>query len=269
MNMVNMDARAMAQRIRSMRKYQALDIPEETLADLITRELAQSISPKKAEQKVREKLHQIIAPYLGDPDYNAAMIQLESAAAAGGDALRVWALEMLSSHASTRERIPWMAAFYEKIFSFTSVPDSIADLACGMNPFALPWMNLPKTTRYFAYDLHAPRVKLIDRFLSLAERDGLAVQRDILVSPPEETVDIVFFFKEAHRFEARRRGSCAEFFRRANTHWIVVTLPTENLTGTHQMRQRQLSLVEKAVAGSNWQLNSFEVGNEMVFCIKK
>ncbi len=55
----------------------------ETLRDLLEQELPRHRSPKEAIRAVREKLHHIVAPYLGDPDYDAAAIALENAFQSG------------------------------------------------------------------------------------------------------------------------------------------------------------------------------------------
>ena len=51
---------------------------------------------------------------------------------------------------------------------------SILDLACAMHPFAHPWMNLPPDCPYLAYDLHQPRVDLINHFFQTAGINGQA-----------------------------------------------------------------------------------------------
>lgn len=256
-------------RILENRKYRDLNMPAETVKDLLRRELSRAKDLKTAEKNAREKLHQIIAPYLGDPDYAQAQRTLAAAQAGGVAALRVWCLEMLAAHTSSKERIPVMERFYRQIFDVTGLPNSIQDLACAMNPFAIPWMNLPETVVYRAYDLHSPRVALIQCFLRAWGLPPLAFVRDILLEPPQEQTEVTFFFKEAHRFEARRKGSCAEFFRRLQTNWIVVSLPSENLTGQHQMRDRQRRLIDDAVKGEDWTVIPLEIEKEMVFCIRK
>ena len=59
----------MSERVLASRKYSAMDLPRETIEDLIRQEMAAGKHPGEVEKSMREKLHQIIAPYLGDPDY--------------------------------------------------------------------------------------------------------------------------------------------------------------------------------------------------------
>jgi len=114
--------------------------------------------------------------------------------------------QLLLSHVSTRERWPILVDFYQQIFEITGMPHSIMDLACGMNPFALPWMGLPKNVEYHAYDLNEPRIKLINHFFSAYGLPELADHRDFLIHKPEISADATFLFKEVHRLENREKG---------------------------------------------------------------
>ena len=263
------DIDQMTERVLSSRKYSAMDLPPETVRDLIRQEIAAGKPPKEVEKSMREKLHQIIAPYLGDPDYPLEEERLAAAAAEGEDAVRDWCLRMLSVHASSRERIPHMTEFYQAIFGRIGVPESVLDVACAFNPFAFPWMGLPKTTAYHAYDLHTPRVHLINSFFKVYGMEPLAETKDILLNPPEAIADTAFFFKEAHRFESRKKGCNRNFWISLPVKTIVVTLPAENLTGQHQMRDRQRSLIEKNIDGLGWTYEETEIAGEMIFIIDK
>ena len=263
------DIERMTERVLHSRKYAGMELPADTIRDLIRQEAAAGRSAKDTESSMREKLHQIIAPYLGDPDYESEERALEEAAAQGEDALRDWCMHILSVHTSSRERIPQMEAFYRAIFGLIGAPKSILDVACAFNPFAFPWMGLPKDTAYYAYDLHTPRVRLLNSFFRAYGIEGRAEVRDILLDPPDIPADTAFFFKEAHRFESRKKGCNRNFWISLPVRSIVVTLPAENLTGTHQMRDRQRSLIEKNIEGLDWQVEETEIAGEMIFIIKK
>lgn len=263
------DIDAIAERILHSRKYESLSIPPETVHKLIEQEAPLFRSAKETEKAVREKLHQIIAPYLGDPDYAAEEAALLEAAASGETALNDWCLKLLAIHSSSRERISVMAEFYRRILEVIGKPRTILDLACAYDPFSFPWMGLSKETAFHAYDLVTPRVGLINSYFKANGMQPLAEVRDILLDPPQITADAAFFFKEAHRFESRKKGCNREFWKALKVEYIVVTLPAENLTGQHQMRERQRSLIEKNTEGCGWTVSESEVSGEMIFIIKK
>ena len=256
--------------IRSSRKYRGLDLPESTLRDLVERESLLSRSAKEIEQAVREKLHNIVAPYLGDPDYARDSLAMQATFShADPAAIQEFCLQILSSHASTRERIPLLADFYTQIWQITGRPAVLLDLACGLHPFGLPWMQLSAETSYFAFDLHHPRVELIRNFFTIYGQAGAAIHQDILVRPPELEADVAFFFKEAHRFEQRQKGCNRAFWQALKVRWLLVSLPVANLTGRHDLLEKQRKLVYSTLEGLDWPVQELQIGNEMVFCIRK
>ena len=256
--------------LASSRKYHGIHLPRETLCDLLEQELPRHRSPKEAIRAVREKLHHIVAPYLGDPDYAAAAIDLENAFQSGNPVeIQSACAVLLNQHASMRERLPHLVEFYRAIFDVTGKPGVILDLACGIHPLGFPWMGLPHTVRYHAWDLHQPRVALLNRFFRLQGLEELAFHGDILVNPPQTPADVAFFFKEAHRFEQRRRGCNREFWQAIRTRWLVITLPARSLTGHRLLADQHRRLVLETIRGLSWSLTELEVGGEMIFCLQK
>lgn len=256
--------------ILSSRKYRRLGIPPATVQDLLERELAAGRSPKEALKAARRKLHNIVAPYLGDPDYTAAALALDKAYAQGGPAaLKDVCARLLGEHASTRERLPWLETFYERLFALTGKPAALLDLACGLNPLSFPWMGLPLGVPYHAYDLHAPRVALINHYFELQGLQPLAEVRDVLLSPPQVAAPVAFFFKEAHRFEQRRHGANRAFLEALHVHWLLISLPASSLTGRRDLSEGQRRLVHQAVAGHPWRAAELQIGEEMIFAIER
>lgn len=251
------------------RKYRGLNLPAETVRDLLEQELPRHRSGRDALKAVRHKLHTIVAPYLGDPDYDRVVSDLRAAAAAGPDALRAACTAVLAAHASTRERLQVLDDFYPRLFAVTGQPRSILDLACGLNPFSWPWMGLPASTQYHAYDIHAPRVAAINTFFETQGLAPLAEVRDVLVRPPEIEADVAFLFKEAHRMEERQRGCSRGLWRALNIRWLLVSLPAESLSGKFQLADRQRALVQQAIGDAGWPVTELVFGSEIVFCIEK
>ena len=249
------------------RKYRSLGLPRETVRSLLAQSLTKTGNLREAVDETRAKLHNIIAPYLGDPDYAAASLELASLPPEAD--LREFSRRMLASHASTRERLPLLPDFFPRLWEVTGVPHAILDLACGLNPFALPWMALPTDCAYHAYDLHAPRVALINAYLTHIKREPQAEVRDILLDPPQIQADVALFFKEAHRFEQREKGCNRAFWQALHVNWLLVSLPTENLTGTHSKLEQHRSLVRDTLSGLDWTVTEALFPGELVFCIRK
>ena len=263
-------AALLADRLADSRKYRRLAIPRETLLDLITKASRTHSSAREVEEVVRRKLHNLVAPYLGEPDYALLQSRITDLPLdLHADAVNHFCLEVLNTHASTRERVPINAEFYSRIYDCAGIPSVILDLACGMNPFALPWMNLPLSTQYFAYDLHQPRVDLINTFFKHFGQAGCAIHQDILLEPPADPSATVLFFKEALRFEQRETGSVRSFLQRLASRQILLSLPVETLSGRRSMLEQDRRLVAAACADTDWQVSELILSTEIVFFIRK
>ena len=238
------------ERVLKAHKYRETGLNPQTVLDLIDQEASRQPSEKALYKAVRTKLHNIVAPYLGDPDYARLTEKLDALANPTLDSpeLRAICLEALKAHASTAERIPEQEALYQRLFAATGQPETILDLACALHPLAFPWMGLPLTTAYYVYDIVQPRVDFINHFFEVLGMAPLAENRDILVNPPEIEADLGIFFKEAHRFEKRQPGCNREFWASLNVKTLAVSLPTQNLAGTHSLLDLHRQLVEANLA---------------------
>jgi len=260
---------SLAVNILSSRKYRDLGLPVETVCNLLEQELPRHRSQKDALDAVRQKLHNIVAPYLGDPDYPEAARKLEQAfASPDPEAVRQACRATLAAHASTRERLALLDGFYSRLWQVTGLPRTLLDLACGLHPFSFLWMRLPLSTCYYAYDIVRPRVDLINRYFSLQGLQPLAAVQDILVEPPAVEADVALFFKEAHRFEQRQHGCNRPFWQALRVSWLLVSLPTESLAKKHNLLEGHRRLVYNTLDGLNWPVTELEFEGEIVFCIE-
>ena len=259
------------QKILANRKYRRLNVREETLQDLMRQVQQEGVPPRQVEKAVREKLHHIVAPYLETVDYAVESEMLESIPAGNEQALREFAAKMLRSHTSTAERMPVMETLYAFVSEQLPQKDAltILDLACAANPFALPWMHLPVGTRFLAYDLNGARVDLLNRFFQKYDLNAQAFHQDILVDVPQEPADAALFFKEAHRFEQRQKGSTRIFLEQLQIPLVFLSLPARSITGRHDLRDKHTKLVMQAMDGTGWQLQIKEFGEEILYCIRK
>jgi 16S rRNA (guanine(1405)-N(7))-methyltransferase len=259
---------ALLARILDTRKYRDSGLNPETVLDLIDQLAPKQTSEKALYKDVRRRLHNIVAPYLGEPDYAALTGRLDALEDTSPDSLelRAFCRGVLGEHASTAERIPHLDIFYEKLFAATGTPASILDLACGLHPLGLPWMNLPQTTEYHAYDILQPRIDFLNRFLHAFGMAPLAENRDILINPPELEADLGLFFKEAHRFEKRQPGCNRDFWASLRVDILAVSLPTENLAGTHSLLDQHRRLVEENLSGTGIR-EEIQIENEVIFLI--
>ena len=258
--------------ILNSRKYRDLDIPCETVMQLLRLEIEKSGKLKSAIKNTKQKLHNIVAPYLGDPDYEEAVKQLNFVMETNNpEKEREFCRKMLNSHASTRERLPQLTDFYHSIFEITGKPASILDLACGLHPFSIPWMNLPELEKYCAYDLHQPRILLLQTYFDSKSWDGIALHQDILVEAPKEQAEVAFLFKETHRMESREKDCNVRLWDALQVDWLVVTLPAISLSHHHDLRKKHIAMVDDLLEKTHtlWNRIDIEVNQELIFCLQK
>jgi 16S rRNA (guanine(1405)-N(7))-methyltransferase len=255
--------------IKQSRKYR--DTSEETIRQLAVEAVIEHKKPKPAEKAVRKRLHSIMAPYLGDPDYAVAR-ELLTDSFVGGDekVIRAACRDLMYTHLSTRERLPILDAFYRDIFAVTGPPRRLLDIACGLNPLAFPWMGLPAAgTDFIAYDIHEPRVDFLNHYFILQGLPPLAYVKDVAVGAPSESGDVALFLKEMPRFERNYPGRGRALLDAINARWLVVSFPTISTHGGRNLTNRYREFFHQIIDGSGWATTELLFDTELVFCAEK
>ena len=263
--------------IKQSRKYG--DTSEATIRQLAEEAARQHKKPKAAIKAVRARLHSIMAPYLGDPDYAAMARQLGEAFAANDqERINQLCLASLDAHLSTRERLPIMADFYREIFAVTGQPQAILDIACALNPLALRWMfpnvsnQLPvisKQLRFYAYDIHEPRIAFINHYLQLEGLAPLARVQDVAMQFPQEQADVALFLKEMPRFTRNYGDLGRPLLQSLNVRWLVLSYPSISTHGGRNLTSRYRDFMHQLIDGLNWPLTELLFEGELVFIIQK
>ena len=254
--------------IANSKKYRSMKIPRETILDLLQIELARHSKKAEAIKMVKAKLHNITAPYLDELDYTKAALELKQVFSnMDRKSIEDICIQFLQAHHSTNERIPYMKEFYAYISNKIGNSCSILDLACGLNPFVIPLVEFPSSISYFAYDIHSPRIELINNFFSGLGIHGIAETRDILIQPPLQKATTAFLFKEAHRMEKRRNGASRDLLRSLNVDHLFISLPNHSLNGKYDLRDRMRRLTKNSIQGLGSILEIEDFPSEMLFYI--
>jgi len=268
MNIEDINIQEMAAKVLESKKYRESGVNTHMIEDLILQEVPKHRSQKLLLKAVRTKLHNIVAPYLGEPDYKELTEQLSHIPTSSLDSpeMRAFCLSALTQHASTRERNPYLETFFTRLFKKTGKPETILDLACGLHPLSFPWMGLPGSVKYHAYDIIQPRIDFLNHFFQKIGLDGLAENRDILVNPPQLHANLGLFFKEAHRFEKRQPGCNRQFWASLKVDHLAISLPTQNLSGTHSLLDQQRRLIQQNLP-DDVQVEELLFKDEIIFLI--
>ena len=252
------------------KKYRDSGLNRDTIRDLLLQEAPQHQSSKKLLKSVKRKLHNIVAPYLGEPIYDTLTNQLAQidTPSANSSEIKAFCKTVLAEHASTKERLPHLEEFYGSLFEEIGKPKILLDLACGLHPLAFSWMGLPLTTQYHAYDIIQPRIAFINYFFRTLGLNPLAENRDILVRPPKIRADLALILKEAHRMEKRQPGCNKALWASLDVETLAVSLPTQNLSGTHSLLVQHRALVYTNLPEKR-SVDELLFEDEIVFLIRK
>jgi 16S rRNA (guanine(1405)-N(7))-methyltransferase len=254
--------------IKHSKKYR--ETYEGTIRGLVEVESRQHGTRKQVEKAVRRRLHEIVAPYVGDPNYDAAEVALREAFRAGDEAAeRDACAHVLRAHASTRERLAILDRFYGAVFDVTGLPATILDVACALNPLTFPWMGLPCGVAYHAYDLHERRVGFINTYFALQGLAPLAKVQDVALELPRERGDVALFLKELPRFERNYGGRGLALLEALRVRWLVVSFPTKSLHGGRSLVVRYRRFFSELIAGKGWPATELTFENELVYCVDK
>ena len=265
---------AFVQEVRATRKYRRLC--EDTIRDVIETALPRYKRTRYAVRVARTKLHRIQAAYLGR-DVLAEHIEGVRGAHQTGDrrVLEAICLRLMQDHASTRERIGLLGHFYRDIFGVTGVPRTVLDVACGMHPLSIPWMELPGEAVYHAYEIDADLVDGLNGFLDAIGLGGRGVERlvrlqDVICTPPAERGDLAFLMKMVPCLERREKGIAVGLIAALRVRHVVVTFPVRSLAGrSKHMPEFYARTFTEMVAGRGWELVPVPMDGELVFVVDK
>lgn len=260
---------------------------------LAMRELAARKSLKEAIKATKNKLHQIAGAYVerqmnvadwlqrlqahdvprDSSTYHEALVQAALANprfAHCSEAFFRVSLDLMASHASTRERLPVMQRFYAEIFAGLPSIRSVLDVGCGLNPLAIPWMPLSIDAVYYASDIDKTIVEFIRRYLALARVPGDAEVRDQVTAPGGPSVDLALALKLLPVLEQIERGAAARLLDALNALFILVSYPVHTLGGRRKgMSGTYERQMESLLVGRQWQVQRFVFPGELAFLIKK
>lgn len=214
---------ALLDKLSKSKKYS--DVCPDTLRRVIVECEDRYKKPKELEKAVRERLHGITGAF-NDLDSRAFA---DAARLYEDDAL----LEsILRRHASTRERLPLssMDGLYRRIFAATGEPESILDLACGLNPVYLAERTQDRCA-IVGVDISAGCVSILNHALGAENVSG--IQADLLCEGaiPAERFHMALLFKILPLLERQRPGAAMDVMSAVNAQFLIVSFPTRTLGG--------------------------------------
>jgi 16S rRNA (guanine(1405)-N(7))-methyltransferase len=227
----------------------------------------------EAVKRTKRGLHEIYGAYLpaSQPDYPGLLGKLQ-AAASGGDrqAVRQVLRAAMTIHASTRERLPYLEAFYDEIFSRVPAPATVCDLACGFNPLAVPWMPLPPAVTYQASDIDGRLVQFVGSALGVLGFAGRAEVVDLIDEPAAQRADLTLLLKALPCLERQQAGAGWALLDAIDSPVLVVTFPTKSLGQRSKgMFQTYSAAFEAYLSDRPWRAEQAEIRGELIYVVRK
>ena len=266
-----LDPKKLAEEIAETKKAKFMD--RELIRQVLSRELRNSKNRKEVVKNVKSKLYQVSGAFRNDNlDYSSLKEKLEEITPDTPDEeLKTVCREIMHTHASTRERAEILDELYGEIFRDIPQPKTICDLACGLNPFSIPWMPLEPGFRYEAFDLFSDMSDLLNCFFEKREIYGSASQANLLYGMPGGPYDLAFLFKvipcleQIDKFGGRRMLKQLSYSAR----YAAVSFPGASLSGKEKGMPRNYEVhFMNIVEQDDWEIRKIKFPSELVFVLK-
>lgn len=264
------DIQAVSQMIQKKSKYSQIDA--RFVEHLAQNELEKGRSVKDAVKAVASKLHQVAGAYFVRPPlYELLHKQIRNLPAEmDSPETQAFCREVMASHSSTRERLPILERFFSETLETIAPVSSILDLACGMNPLALPWMPVRENVSYYGCDIYTDLVDLLTVFSK-----HFGIQSDFSVCNLidmtfKHTAKVAFLLKTLPCLEQLEKGIEAELLETIPADFLLISYPIRSLGGRSKgMRKNYEQQFWELVKGRGWQVTQYEFPDELAFLVKK
>lgn len=256
--------------VLSSPKYR--NISPDLVRSVGARELAKGRDHREAVKATKTKLHQAVGAYSGGSTrYDRWLDELRRAYDSGKheDVLRV-NTEVMRSHSSTRERLPILEKFYATTLGNLAPIRSVVDIACGLNPLALPWMPLAGGAEYHAYDVDQSMTGFLSGFLAIANVRGGAQTLDVTRELPDRGADVALLLKAVPCLEQLDPSAGLRLLDGLDSRHLLVSFPVRSLGGRSKgMARTYEARFAELIADRNWSVRRFEFATELAFLVTK
>jgi 16S rRNA (guanine(1405)-N(7))-methyltransferase len=260
----------LVEQVRQGGRYQ--EIEPDMIRSIGRRELRDRRNLREAVKATRAKLHQVGGAYLpGRPDYDGWTRELQGLPAGRqSPEIKRFCLDAMPAHASTRERLPVVETFFSTSLARIAPVRSILDLACGLNPLALPWMPLAEDAVYQACDIYGDMVAFLGIFLAHLRQNGRVWSFDLSQGVPDEKVQLAFLLKAIPCLEQLDKHLPLRLMEGVHAEHLLVSFPVASLGGRDKgMRNYYETHFMDLLAGRPWQIERFEFQGELAFLVTK
>ncbi len=274
------------QEIKKKKELQSIDdgFVQEYLAKHLQQEpkllqsLQENFNPKSKAyasviKTVRSRLRRVYGLFRDDPHKRKKLIQelLITSLQKRTDFVK----QILATHSSTEERLPFYDQLYAKIFSITGKPKTILDLGSGINPFSFEYMKLKECT-YYAYDINKEEIDAINQYFRLLHSENLSFTGKAMVADIASAADLAFpkadmafLFKMTDVIDkGKGHKKTEELIKRTPAKYVVISFATKTMSGKAMTAPRR-SWMEWLCKRLGYEYTILEFENELFYVVKK
>ena len=257
---------SLVEAVRNAPKYAAVDAG--LVQALVEQELGKGRSVKETIKAVRNKLHQVGNAYqekpIGYTQLTRRLITLPQDL--HSPEIKAFCLEALREHTSTRERLGFLEDFYNLTLAGLGSIHSLIDLACGLNPLALPWLPLAPNAQLFACDIYADMADFLNAFYAHTGVNGRAFTCDLIHHLPEQQVELALLLKTIPCLEQVDKSIGWRLLSSIQAEHMLVSFPVHSLGGRGKGMRTNYDLhFQELIAGLSWQVTRFDFPGELVY----
>lgn len=261
---------ALAQQVMANPKYKPM--AKGLVIRLSHEAISKGLTGKPAVKYVRNKLHQVGGAYFNHKiDYAAEQVHLAQLPPNHhSDLVAAYCQKMMRVHASTAERLPIINDFFQTCLAPIAPVTSVLDLACGLNPLAIPWMPLSDSAQYFACDVYLDMLGLIESFFIRFNLDGRTSACDLVSAIPEQKAQVAFVLKSIPCLEQMDKTIGIRLLEGIQAAHILVSFPVHSLGGRDKgMQNFYGEHFTDMIKDKPWNVREFHFKTELAFLVSK
>lgn len=259
------------QLVRAGKRYATID--ESLVRQVAEAEGMHSATEAACIKATRSKLHQIAGAYFTSrPDYAQWLRTLprESPPDLQDPVLRTLLAGWMRHHASTRERLPIVDRFFAETLSPIGPVHSVLDLACGLNPLAIPWMPLTPDATYLACDIYVDLATFLNAFFGHLGIQGEARICNLWQNVPVEPVQVALLLKTIPCLEQLDPDIGRRLLAQTPAEHLLVSFPVHSLGGHAKgMPAHYSDHMTALIEGQPWQVRRYEFSTELAFLLSR
>ena len=256
--------------VRKKKKYQQIDTG--LIEEIAWQELNKGRKHKETQKAILAKLHQVGAAYFEQtPEY--AMWK-ETLSALSDDlqaqTTRDYCIRLMAHHHSTHERQYILEDFFQETLAAIQPIPSILDLACGLNPLALPWMPIERNVHYFGCDIFRDMAYFLQVFANHFHVQGSFETCNVFDLHFPQKVKVAFLLKTLPCLEQVKKGFAPDLLRSIPAEYILVSYPVTSLSGKSKgMQETYTEHFHALISELGWPYKAFTFSSEIAFLVEK